>query len=602
MCGIIGINTKDSNIIDSVVKGLKNLEYRGYDSAGISAIVNGAINTVKTKGKIEVLEAEVTKQNVQANLAIGHTRWATHGAATTINAHPHQTTQVSVVHNGIIENYLGIKKELIQAGYVFQSETDSEIIPHLITLNLNNGQSPLEAVNNAIKRLEGAFSIVALFSQFPEIMISARKGSPLVIGYEENKMIISSDAYAIGFLTNRVTYLEEGDVAVLYSDKVEIYNQEQQVNRDIIKVDNNQKNSDKGSFPHYMLKEIYEQSSIVANIIDKYSQNFFSELDIDFNKISKITLIACGSSYYSSMTAKYWLERKISLPIEIDIASEFRYRSSYLPENGLCIFLSQSGETADTLAALRYAKQKKQITLSIVNVKASSLAREADYSLECFAGKEISVASTKGFTSQLVVLLLLSLHIASQRGRITKEELEQELEVVSQLPGRISECLNINESIRSIAKDISNARNAIFIARNHMYPIALEGALKLKELSYIHAEAIAAGELKHGPIALVDENVPVIVLAPENNLFDKTISNAQEVAARGGNLITISSSEGNAVLKSVAKHQLNISSCNPLIEPVVYTIAMQLLAYYFAVEKGTDVDQPRNLAKSVTVE
>jgi len=602
MCGIIGINTKDSNIIDSVVKGLKNLEYRGYDSAGISAIVHGAINTVKTKGKIEVLEAEVTKQNVQANLAIGHTRWATHGAATTINAHPHQTTQVSVVHNGIIENYLGIKKELIQAGYVFQSETDSEIIPHLITLNLNNGQSPLEAVNNAIKRLEGAFSIVALFSQFPEIMISARKGSPLVIGYEENKMIISSDAYAIGFLTNRVTYLEEGDVAVLYSDKVEIYNQEQQVNRDIIKVDNNQKNSDKGSFPHYMLKEIYEQSSIVANIIDKYSQNFFSELDIDFNKISKITLIACGSSYYSSMTAKYWLERKISLPIEIDIASEFRYRSSYLPENGLCIFLSQSGETADTLAALRYAKQKKQITLSIVNVKASSLDREADYSLECFAGKEISVASTKGFTSQLVVLLLLSLHIASQRGRITKEELEQELEVVSQLPGRISECLNINESIRSIAKDISNARNAIFIARNHMYPIALEGALKLKELSYIHAEAIAAGELKHGPIALVDENVPVIVLAPENNLFDKTISNAQEVAARGGNLITISSSEGNAVLKSVAKHQLNISSCNPLIEPVVYTIAMQLLAYYFAVEKGTDVDQPRNLAKSVTVE
>lgn len=602
MCGIIGINAKDTNIIEAVIKGLKNLEYRGYDSAGIAAIVNGSIDLIKSEGKIGVLENEVKKQNLQSNLAIGHTRWATHGAATTVNAHPHQTEQVSVVHNGIIENYLEIKAELTEKGHIFKSQTDSEIIPHLITLYLNQGQSPLEAVNSSIRKLSGAFSIAVIFFNFPEIIIAARKGSPLVIGYSNDKMIISSDAYALGFLTDEVSYLEEGDLAVLYSDKVEIYNQGQITERNIIKVENSQENSGKGNFSHFMLKEIYEQSSILANIIDKYKDANFSQLNIDFNNISKITLIACGSSYYSSMTAKYWLETMVKMPIEIEIASEFRYRSSYLPENGLCIFLSQSGETADTLAALRYAKDKKQKTLSIVNVNSSSLAREADDSLECFAGPEISVASTKGFTSQLMVLLLLSLHIGHKRGGLSKDELDKNLEIIAQVPGRIAECLNANESIYDIAKDISNARNAIFIARNYMHPIALEGALKLKELSYIHAEAIAAGELKHGPIALVDDSVPIIVLAPQNRLFEKTISNAQEVAARGGQIISISSKEGNSILKPISKYQLNISSCNSLIEPIIYTVPLQLLAYYFALTKGNDVDQPRNLAKSVTVE
>lgn len=602
MCGIIGINAKDTNIIEAVIKGLKNLEYRGYDSAGIAAIVNGSIDLIKSEGKIGVLEDEVKKQNLQAKIAIGHTRWATHGAATTVNAHPHQTDQVSVVHNGIIENYLEIKAELTEKGHIFKSQTDSEIIPHLITLYLNQGQSPLEAVNSAIRKLSGAFSIAVIFFNFPEIIIAARKGSPLVIGYSNDKMIISSDAYALGFLTDEVSYLEEGDLAVLYSDKVEIYNQGQITERNIIKVENSQENSGKGNFSHFMLKEIYEQSSILANIIDKYKDANFSQLNIDFNNISKITLIACGSSYYSSMTAKYWLETMVTMPIEIEIASEFRYRSSYLPENGLCIFLSQSGETADTLAALRYAKDKKQKTLSIVNVNSSSLAREADDSLECFAGPEISVASTKGFTSQLMVLLLLSLHIGHKRGGLSKDELDKNLEIIAQVPGRIAECLNANESIYDIANDISNARNAIFIARNYMYPIALEGALKLKELSYIHAEAIAAGELKHGPIALVDDSVPIIVLAPQNRLFEKTISNAQEVAARGGQIISISSKEGNSILKPISKYQLNISSCNSLIEPIIYTVPLQLLAYYFALSKGNDVDQPRNLAKSVTVE
>jgi glucosamine--fructose-6-phosphate aminotransferase (isomerizing) len=599
MCGIIGINSKSSNVIESVITGLKNLEYRGYDSAGIAG---NSIQTIKTQGKISALEAEVAKQNLQTNLAIGHTRWATHGAATQINAHPHQTSQVSVVHNGIIENYISLKLELTKAGHVFASQTDSEVIPHLITLYLNQGQAPLDAVNSAVKRLEGAFSIAVIFNNFPSLMIAARKGSPLVVGYGENQMIIASDAYALAFLTNKITYLEEGDVAILYSDKIEIYNNQESVERSIIVSENNITNIGKGNFCHYMLKEIFDQPSIIADTINAYDNLHFPNLTIDFNKVSKITLVACGSSYYTAMTSKYWLEEIVSIPVEIDIASEFRYRNSYLPENGLCIFLSQSGETADTLAALRYAKQKKQKTLSIINVHKSSLDREADFSLQCFAGQEVSVASTKGFTTQLVVLLLLSLHIGHQIGKINKEELSKKLQIIAEVPGRIAENLNSIDSIKTIAKDISSAKNAIFIGRNYMYPIALEGALKLKELSYIHAEAIAAGELKHGPIALIDEEMPIIVLAPQNSLFEKTISNAQEIAARGGKLITLSSSDGNDILKSIAKHQLNISNCDSLIEPIIYALPMQLLAYYVAVIKGTDVDQPRNLAKSVTVE
>ena len=607
MCGIIGINSNNSNIENHIITGLKNLEYRGYDSAGIAFIINGELQTIKVKGKINGLEHEINAKAIKSNLMIGHTRWSTHGLANQINAHPHQTQQVSIVHNGIIENYIQIKEELIGLGHEFKSETDSEVIPHLITYYLNQNNSPLESIQKTIKRLEGAFSIAAIFLSQPDIIIVARKGSPLVIGYKENQMSVASDAYALSFLTNKITYLEEGDVAVLQSNKVEIYNNEKIIERPITTINNEYGDVSKGNFPHYMIKEIFEQPNVLSNTINSYCnqeklQFNFPDLDIDFKTITKITLVACGSSYYASMLAKYWLETFTDLPIEVDIASEFRYRESYLPQNGLAIFLSQSGETADTIAAMRHAKRKGQITLSIINVKASSLDRESDYSLQCFAGPEISVASTKGFTSQSIILLMLSIHIASKINKINVNELKHYLELVTEVPGRIAELLNNTASIEAIAKEISSSEHVIFIGRNYIYPIALEGALKLKELSYIHAEAIASGELKHGSIALVDKNVPIIVMAPKNKLFEKTCSNAQEVAARDGNLITISSVEGNSILKSISNHQINISSSDPLIEPIIYSISLQLLAYYTAIAKGTNVDQPRNLAKSVTVE
>ena len=608
MCGIIGINAKNTNIVPCIVKGLKNLEYRGYDSAGIAGIVNGKIETIKAQGKITNLEKDLDGDTLKSNIAIGHTRWATHGAANKINAHPHQTDQVSVVHNGIIENFMEIKQELIRLGHNFISQTDSEVIPHLITYYLNQNNGPLEAVNKAIKRLEGAFSIAAIFANFANLMIAARKGSPLVIGYGENQMIIASDAYALAFLTNKISYLEEGDLAEIHQDKITIYDiSGKAVNRGIITIDNKISNLGKGNFSHYMLKEIFEQPSILADLINRYydletKELLFNEIDIDWNALSKVTLVACGSSYYAAMVSKYWLEQCLGVAVEVDIASEFRYRNGYLPKNGLCIFLSQSGETADTLAALRYAKKNAQKTLSIVNVKESSLDREADYSIQCLAGPEISVASTKGFTTQLTILLLLSLYVSNKRSRMNQTELEQNLNFVAEIPGRIAEVLNNTDSIKDAAALVASAKDILFIGRNYIYPVALEGALKLKELSYIHAEAIAAGELKHGPIALIDEHVPIIVLAPNNSLFDKTSSNAQEIAARGGKLITLSSKEGNSALKNLSIHQINISASSELIEPIIYAIPMQLLAYYVAVKKGTDVDQPRNLAKSVTVE
>lgn len=608
MCGIIGINSQEENVAPSIIQGLKNLEYRGYDSAGIAGIVNSKIETIKASGKITNLENDLNNSPIESNIAIGHTRWATHGAANEINAHPHKTNQVSVVHNGIIENFAPIKQELIKAGHVFSSQTDSEVIPNLITYYLDQGSTALDAVKKTIKRLDGAFSIAVIFAKTPKLMIAARKGSPLVIGYGEDKMIIASDAYALAFLTNKISYLEEGDLAEIYSDHINIHDINGTiVKREIITIDHKNTDLGKGNFDHYMLKEIFEQPSIIADLINRYydietKELLFNEIGINWKTLSKITLVACGSSYYSAMVCKYWLEQYVNVAVEVDIASEFRYREGYLPENGLCIFLSQSGETADTLAALRYAKTRKQTTLSIVNVKESSLDREADYCLQCLAGPEISVASTKGFTTQLTVLLLLSLYISSKRSKINQNELEQKLNSIAEIPGRIAEVLNSSEEIKEVASYITPAKTALFIGRNYIYPVALEGALKLKELSYIHAEAIAAGELKHGPIALIDKDVPIIVLAPKNSLFDKTSSNAQEIAARGGKLITISSTEGNRILNDLTQKQIHISPADELIEPIIYAIPMQLLSYYAAIGKGTDVDQPRNLAKSVTVE
>lgn len=608
MCGIIGINSKEENVVDLVVNGLKNLEYRGYDSAGVAGVVKNKLEVVKSQGKIKVLEQKVKDHGLNANLAIGHTRWATHGAPNQLNAHPHQTDQVSVVHNGIIENFMFLKAELIKQGCNFISDTDSEVIPNLITSFLKKGFAPLEAVKEAIKNLQGAFSIAVIFAEYPEILIAARKGSPLVVGYCADKKMVASDAFALAFLTNKVTYLEEGDVALICSDSIEIYNSDNLlVDREIITINNHSANLGKGNFKHYMLKEIFEQPAVLADSLNAYC-NFtkgeinFAKITLDYKAISKISLIACGTSYYSATIAKYWMESFLDIPVEVDIASEFRYRNSYLPEKGLCVFLSQSGETADTLAALRHAKQKAQSTMSIINVKESSLDREADFSLECFAGPEISVASTKGFTSQLLVLLLFTLHVAFKKGKIDQQILKDKLKILAEIPGRVSEVLNCSDKIKMIAKDASSAKNSIFIGRNYIYPVAQEGALKLKELSYIHAEAIAAGELKHGPIALIDQDILLIALAPYNSLFEKTASNIQEIAARGGNIISFSSAKGNEILNNICRRQIDISQSDPLIEPIIYAVPMQLFSYYVAVAKGTDVDQPRNLAKSVTVE
>lgn len=608
MCGIIGIIAKENNIIEDIIQGLKNLEYRGYDSAGLATIIDHKITTVKVKGKINFLEEEINKNNITSQNAIGHTRWATHGAPNETNAHPHSSEFASVVHNGIIENYLEIKSELQKLGHVFNSQTDSEVIPHLISHFIKQGKEPLNSVKEAVAKLSGAFSIAVIFPQQPEIIICARKGSPLVVGFSENKQIIASDPYAIAFLTNKIYYLEEGELAQLSKEKIDIFdiNLTPKIPK-IITINLTNNNLGKANYRHYMLKEIYEQPTILANTINAYydlsSQKLnFANLKIDFSKITKISLIACGTSYYSAMIAKYWLETLLNIAIEVDMSSEFRYRDCYLPEKGLAIFLSQSGETADTLAALRHAKQKKQHTISIVNVSSSSLAREADYSLECFAGPEISVASTKGFTTQLTLLLLLSLHIANERKRISPDALSSALNAITEIPSRITESFNNIKNIQLIAKEIAQAETVLFIGRNYIYPVALEGALKLKELSYIHAEGIPAGELKHGPIALIDENVPVIILAPENQLFEKSFSNAQEVAARGAKIISFSSKEGNEYFKDLSKFTINISKSSSFIEPIIYVIPMQLLAYFVAVTKGTDVDQPRNLAKSVTVE
>lgn len=609
MCGIIGINAfLKTNVVSSVVQGLKNLEYRGYDSAGVASIIDEKIEAVKVEGKISNLEEALNNIKLKSNVVIGHTRWATHGAANKTNAHPHHTKQVAVVHNGIIENYLELKQELIGLGYEFHSQTDSEVIPNLITYYLDQGDEPLIAVQKSVKRLNGAYSIAVVFTHYPKLMIAARKGSPLVVGYGDKQNIIASDAYALAFLTNRISYLEEGDLAIIYSDRVDIFDKDNQaIKRLIVTIDNRFSDIGKGNFSHYMLKEIFEQPRVIADLIHHYydlesNELNFSNINLDWQKLQKITLVACGSSYYAASVSKYWLESFLNIPVEVDIASEFRYRQSYLPENGLCIFLSQSGETADTLASLRYAKSRGQKILSIVNVKESSIDRESDFSLPCLAGPEISVASTKGFTTQLTILLLLNLYIAQKKEKLSKADLIEKLAYILEIPGRIAEVLSKAEEIKTVTSVIASAKDTIFVGRNYIFPVALEGALKLKELTYIHAETIAAGELKHGPIALVDENMPIIALAPQNSLFEKTASNIQEIAARGGKLITISSNEGNKILKDLSVAQINISKMEQIIEPIIYAIPMQLLAYYVAVKKGTDVDQPRNLAKSVTVE
>lgn len=607
MCGIVGIiGTKE--VSELLLDGLKKLEYRGYDSAGIATLNNGKIFCSRAEGKLKSLEVELSKNPLKGTLGIGHTRWATHGIPNAINAHPHVTEKVGVIHNGIIENFIELREELENLGYEFKTETDTEVIPILITHLLDKGNTPQQAVSKTLKRLEGAFALGIIFAENDDLLIAARRGSPLAIGYGNGEMYIASDAYALAPLTSKISYLNDGDWAEITRNSVVIYDKDEEIVERPIKITSlTGAGIGKGNYDHFMLKEIYEQPLVIGQTLNSFYNPVTASISLpqmpfDLKGISKITIVACGTSFYAGKIAKYWFEKIAKIPTEVDIASEFRYSEKLLPENGLALFISQSGETADTLAALKYAKEKGQKIISIVNALESSMERESDVVLHTLAGPEIGVASTKAFTTQLMALSCLALGMADIRGAINKDEISRLSHALSEVPSRAVEVLNHDEALKTLAQDLAKARDVIYIGRGTSYPIAMEGALKLKEISYIHAEGVAAGELKHGPIALIDASVPVIVIAPFDDLFEKTASNVQEVAARGGRVIFLSDLDGMRKLRKISSQTIELPKVNPFVAPILYAIPIQLLAYHTAVIKGTDVDQPRNLAKSVTVE
>ena len=605
MCGIVGILGKQPVAL-SIVEALRRLEYRGYDSAGIATIEHGEFERRRAPGKLRNLEELLRLQPMMGVTGIGHTRWATHGAATEINAHPHAAGDVVIVHNGIIENFRELKEELAGTGAVFQTQTDTEVVAHLLAHERSKGKSPRDAVRDVLAKLHGAFAFAILFKSDNDLLIGARRGSPLAVGHGNGEMFLGSDAIALAPFTNRVTYLEDGDWAVLTRNTVEIYNSANlPVSRPMNFSQASSMMMDKGNHRHFMAKEIEEQPEVVGHTLAEYVDfatrtiRLPKELPFDFADLDRLTITACGTASYAGLVAKYWFERVARLPTEVDIASEFRYREAPLTRNGLSIVISQSGETADTLASLRYSKSQGQHTLAIVNVPESTIAREASIALRTYAGPEIGVASTKAFTCQLAALACLALLAAKQRGHLSPA-LEQELVgALIEAPRHMSEILRQEKHIAAVAREIAHSRDVLYLGRGINYPIAMEGALKLKEISYIHAEGYAAGELKHGPIALVDENIPVIVIAPHDELFEKTISNMEEVAARGGKIVLITDDESNA---HKTFHRIRVPKAHPFISPLLYAVPVQLLAYHAAVFIGTDVDQPRNLAKSVTVE
>jgi glucosamine--fructose-6-phosphate aminotransferase (isomerizing) len=607
MCGIIGIIAKDA-VAQGLLEGLRRLEYRGYDSAGIATLVDGRIERRRAEGKLANLARRLEREPVQGLIGIGHTRWATHGLPTETNAHPIATDRVAVVHNGIIENFQALRAELSEAGYVFQTETDTEAVAILATYFLDRGLTPQQAVAETLARLEGAFALAFLFAGEHDLLIGARRGSPLTIGYGDGEMFLGSDALALAPLTRRITYLDEGDWAVVTSAKVTIFNAAgEEVVRPIRESALSGALIGKGNYRHFMLKEIYEQPAVIGDTVNAFVNPatrtvHLPELPFALAEIERVSLIACGTAYHACMVAKYWLERIARISAEIDIASEFRYRAPAMPSGGAAIFVSQSGETADTLAALRYARAQGQHILAVVNQPESSIAREADVILPTLAGPEIGVASTKAFTTQLPVLAALTVALARARGAISHEREAELVGHLTEIPSRAAEVLNHDERLRAIAATIAEARDVLYLGRGTAFPLALEGALKLKEISYIHAEGYAAGEMKHGPIALIDENVPVIVLAPNDDLFEKTRGNVEEVMARGGPVVMISDRAGVARLGERLAYGVAVPDCDPFVAPLLYAIPIQLLAYHTAVIKGTDVDQPRNLAKSVTVE
>ena len=607
MCGIIGIVSSNS-VADRLVDGLKRMEYRGYDSAGICTLHDDQMIRRRAEGKLINLVGVLANDPAPGNVGIAHTRWATHGAPTAANAHPHATGEVALVHNGIIENFKELRAEMAAAGRTFESETDTEVVAHMLSVQLERGLDPLDAVREVLPRLRGAFALAITFRQYPDLLVGARLGSPLVVGYGEDEMFLGSDALALAPLTQKITYLEEGDWVVVGRTNAQVFDSDgNPVDRPIQASGASAAQVEKGNYRHFMQKEIYEQPTVVAQTLSSYLRRedvsvALPQFDIDLSTISRLTIVACGTSYYAGLVAKYWFEQFARVPVDIDFASEFRYREPVLEEGGLALFISQSGETADTLAALRHCKENGQVIAVVVNVPTSSMAREADLLLPTHAGPEIGVASTKAFTCQLAVLAALAAHMAVKKGKMSREEEREVVKHLLEAPAALNAALAHDDDIAAMAPLIAPARDVLYLGRGQDFPIALEGALKLKEISYIHAEGYASGEMKHGPIALIDDDVPVVVIAPSGPLFEKTVSNMEEVRARGGKVVLISDAKGIAEAGEGCLATIEMPVVHPLIAPLVYAIPVQLLAYHVAVVKGTDVDQPRNLAKSVTVE
>ena len=605
MCGIIGIaSTKP--VSGNIIESLKKLEYRGYDSAGLSTIDNGEINEKKCSGRVNNLEKILFKNPSKGKLGIGHVRWATHGVPNEINAHPHSSEVVSVVHNGIIENSNSIKNELIKKNYLFKSQTDTEAITLLLTNYLKN-YDILDSVHKTLERLEGSFALGIIFKNFKDIVVGARRGSPLAVGYGHEENYIGSDSYALKSMTNKISYLEDGEICILTKDKVEFYNSEKnKINKEILTLSNDENKTTKGDFKDFMSKEINEQSVTSKACLKEYIDHLrkdinFYNFPINPNEVNKITFIGCGTAYHSCLIAKYLFEDLTSITVETDIASEFRYRKIKFKKNNLYVFVSQSGETADTFAALDLCKKNNANTCAIVNVVESSIARTANFVLPIHAGPEIGVASTKAFIGQMLVLYLLSLKISKVRNEITDQNYTKSINDLNNLPRLIKEVLAKRDEIQIIAKDFVESKGAMFLGRGFSYPIALEGALKLKELSYIHAEGYPAGEMKHGPLALIEDGLPVVVLAPKDKYFEKTISNMQEVIARGGKVFLFTDDDSEIISENI-RYKFNIPKSNDYIKPFLLTLPLQMLAYYVASFKNCDIDKPRNLAKSVTVE
>jgi glucosamine--fructose-6-phosphate aminotransferase (isomerizing) len=606
MCGIIGISSHKS-VSNSIINSLKKLEYRGYDSAGVATLFDGLINEVKSEGRVENLENNFDLKNLSGNIGIGHVRWATHGVPNSVNAHPHSSENVSVVHNGIIENSTLLKKYLLGRGHKFKSQTDTEVIVHLITENLKSSELK-EAITKTLKQLHGSFALGIIFKDTPDLIIGARRGSPLAVGYGPNENYLGSDSYALKSMTNKITYLEDGEFCFIKKDEVNFFNEEGiKINKKVLELSSDQQNYDKGDFKHFMAKEIEEQPQTLKTGIKEYIDSMNNDINIynfpwKIDEIKSIMLIGCGTAYHSCLMAKYWFEELTTLDVNIDIASEFRYRKNRFKKDTLYIFVSQSGETADTYAALDLCNKNNMKTCAVVNVIESSIARDSNFVLPIHCGPEIGVASTKAFLGQILVLYILSLKLSSLRKEIKNKDYQKKIKDLKNLPKLIEETLLVDNDIQAITSTFNEAKGSMFLGRGFSFPIALEGALKLKELSYVHAEGYPAGEMKHGPLALIEEGMPVVILAPRDNYYKKTISNMQEVVARGAKVLLITNKSKDEIISENIWEKIEVETTNDDLLPFLLTIPLQKLAYYSALKKGYDIDKPRNLAKSVTVE